>query len=111
MAKTKLSEVGITADLCHLILHDHAARPRWQRDHDPRTYTVDRIDKLAGHRTIAADTLAPARRIGVPHHVMTEALRDTGVSQVTADFRYLPGGQDDSPEGRMSCLDPSAAEP
>ncbi len=97
MAKTKLSEAGITADLCHLILHDHAARPRWQRDHDPRTCTVHRTGKLAGHRAIPAGTLAPARRTSVPHHVKTEALRDTGVSQVTADFGYLPGGQDEMP--------------
>jgi hypothetical protein len=97
LAKVKLSEIGISADLCHLILHDHAARPRRQRDHDPRTYPVRRIDSLAGHRAIAAGTLAPARRISMPHHVKTQALRDTGVSQVTPDFRYLPGRQDELP--------------
>ena len=95
LAKTKLSEADISADLCHLILHDHAARPRWQRDRDLRTYPVHRI--LSCHRAITADALAPARRISMPHHVKTEALRDTGVSQITPDFRYLPGRQDELP--------------
>jgi len=97
LTETKLCKSGISADPCNLILHDRAARPRRQRDYDIRTYPVRCIDNLAGHRAIAADTLAPARRISVPHHVKTESLRDTGVSQVTADFRYLPGGQDELP--------------
>jgi hypothetical protein len=97
LAKTKLCKVGISADLCHLILHDRAARPRRQRDHDLRTHPVHCIDNLAGHRAIEADTPAPARRISMPHHIKTEALRDTGVSQIVPDFRYLPGRQDELP--------------
>jgi hypothetical protein len=33
----------------------------------------------------------------MPHHIKTEALRDTGVSQIVPHFRYLPGGQDELP--------------
>jgi hypothetical protein len=56
LAKAKLWEADISADLCYLILHDHAARPRRQRDYDLRTYPVHCIDNLADHRAIAADT-------------------------------------------------------
>jgi integrase len=97
LAKTKFREAGISPELCHLILHDRAARPRRQRDRDLRTYPVHCIDNLASHRAIAADTPAPARRVSMPHHIKTEALRDTGVSHIVPDFRYLPGRQDELP--------------
>jgi hypothetical protein len=40
----------------------------------------------------------------MPDRIETEAFRDAGISQVLPDDCYLP-------EGKMSCLDPSAAEP
>ena len=100
----KLCKADISANLCHLVLHDCAARPRRQRDNDLRIHPGPGIDNLARHRAIAAYGSAPARRISMLHHIKTETLRDTGVTQIVPGFRYLPGGQDDMPE-------PFAAEP
>lgn len=77
--------------------HDRAVRPGRQRDRDLRAHPAHCIDNLAGHPAIAADSPASARRISTPHHIKTEAFRDTGVSQVISDFRYLPGEQDELP--------------